>query len=228
MHSSRMRTARSLTVSRSICWRGHACHTCLPAMHAPLPHMCPFNVLPVPHMPPSTTHAPAMHTPCHACPPATHAPLPCTPSVMHTPLPCMPPAMHAPCHVCPLPCMPLAFMPHTHPHTRPPPPRGQTDTCENITAVKMDQDGGVRVLPMPQNKLMFSKHLRKKDCLLSVSVRSPLPRDAPRFSGHDSAQTKQFPDVNKHERHSIRTSLHNRASREYCACLNTFNTSYDV
>ena len=61
MHSSRMRTARSLTVSRSIC---HAhpplpCHACLPATHAP--H----------HARPPATHAPpAMHAPlCHAYPP---------------------------------------------------------------------------------------------------------------------------------------------------------------
>ena len=69
MHSSKMRTARSLTVSRSIC-RGHAWHACLPAMHAPR-HACP----PLPHMPP------AMHAP-----PAIHAPS------MHTPLSHMPPS----------------------------------------------------------------------------------------------------------------------------------------
>ena len=79
MHSSRMRTAHSLTeltVSCGICWGWHACHappclTCPPAMHA--------------GPPPTATHAP-----CHACCP---------------PLPHMPHAMHAPhCHTCPPPC----------------------------------------------------------------------------------------------------------------------------
>ena len=67
MHSSRMRTARSLTVSRSRSIRqgGGMCAT-----HTPR-HACPL----LPHTPP-----PAMHAPCH-----TH-PLP------HTP----PPAMHIP------------------------------------------------------------------------------------------------------------------------------------
>ena len=64
MHSSRMRTARSLTVSHSICQGG------MHAMHAPC-HTCP---------PPCTP--PAMHIPCHAhppsrlMPPATHSPPP--------------------------------------------------------------------------------------------------------------------------------------------------------
>ena len=73
MHSSRIHTAHSLTVSRSIC---HACpcHTCPPAMHTPLPCMPP---------------------PC--TPPATH-----THPAMHIPPPCMPhPNMHIPCHTCP-------------------------------------------------------------------------------------------------------------------------------
>ena len=55
MHSSRMRTAHSLTVCHA---RSHAMHaphhTCPPAMHTPLPH----------------THPPATYT----LPPATHAP----------------------------------------------------------------------------------------------------------------------------------------------------------
>ena len=92
MHSSRMHTAHSLTVSCSIC-----SGVCVPDM-PPLPFMHP-----------------AMHTPHHAyplpcMPPATHAPPPHIP-----PLPCMPPsAMHTPCHThphhayphhtCPLPC----------------------------------------------------------------------------------------------------------------------------
>ena len=87
-----MRTARSLTVSRShsICPAGcggvhvtHAPHACphthtpaathtSPAIHAPLP------CTPPPWMPPT------MHVPHHAHPPA-----------MHTPQPCMPPPSHA-------------------------------------------------------------------------------------------------------------------------------------
>ena len=102
MHSSRMRTARSLTVSDHIpCThpRHHACppttmhapcnHACPPAtmhtplqphtppttMHAPHNHTCP----PQPRIPPTTTHAPCNHAhpPCnHACPPQPHMP-PC-------------------------------------------------------------------------------------------------------------------------------------------------------
>ena len=55
MHSSRMRTTRSLTVSHSICQGA-----CMPCM-------------------PPAMHIPTMHTPCHTCPP------PCTPPAMHTP-----------------------------------------------------------------------------------------------------------------------------------------------
>ena len=110
MHFSRMRTARSLTISRSICWGG-GCMPCMP---------------------------PAMYTPCHR-PPAIHAPLPCMPSALHASLLHMLPAMYAlhhacpPCHACPhhtspcctcpLPCTPPAMhvthqahsMPCTHP-----------------------------------------------------------------------------------------------------------------
>ena len=109
MHSSRIRTACSLTVSHSIC---HACS---------LPHMSPSAThTPLPFMPP-TMHAPS---PCHTHPPTTYAPLLCTP-----PMPCMPPAMHVTCHTCPLPCTPPAThapchaypLPHTlHCHTCPP------------------------------------------------------------------------------------------------------------
>ena len=79
MHSSRMRTARSLTISCSIC------HVRPPAIHTPLPHM-----------------PPAMHAPCHICPPATHTSTPChacppphMPPLCHA----RPPATHAPHHV---------------------------------------------------------------------------------------------------------------------------------
>ena len=58
MHSSRMRTARSLTVSSSICRGGG---------HVPLPCTSPHYAM---HAPPATHDPPAMHTPpCHACPP---------------------------------------------------------------------------------------------------------------------------------------------------------------
>ena len=74
MHSRRMRTAHSLTVSRSIC-QGP------PAMHVPLSHMPPLPCMP------SAMHTPcpALH-PCHAHPLATHTPLPCTPPTTHCPL----------------------------------------------------------------------------------------------------------------------------------------------
>ena len=79
MHSSRMCTARSLTVS---CHMPPGNHACPPAtMHAPHNHACPLQ----PHMPPGN----------NACPPATtHTPLPTT----HAPLA----TTHAPCnHACP-------------------------------------------------------------------------------------------------------------------------------
>ena len=85
MHSSRIRTTCSLTISRSIYQgRGHACHACTPP----------------------TTHAPAMHVPCHACPPCHTYPLPCMPPPHMPPLPCM-----CPCHAHPLPCMPPTMHP---------------------------------------------------------------------------------------------------------------------
>ena len=117
-----MRTARSLTVSRSICLGGACmlCHAC------PLPHMPPCHATSLPHMPPamyplpcmppchtpSPPHMPPCHAPpFHACSPATHTPAmhaPChAPPAMH-PLPYMPPATHDPHHT------------HTPCHTHPP------------------------------------------------------------------------------------------------------------
>ena len=52
MHSSRMRTARSLTVSRSIC------HVCPPPHTPPYHALVPCHACPLPHIPP-----------CHTCPP---------------------------------------------------------------------------------------------------------------------------------------------------------------
>ena len=121
MHSSRMRSARSLTVSRRI--------LCMPP--TPQPCMPPHN-----HAPPVTMHAPWQ--PCTP-PPSNHAP----PATTHAPQqPRMPPAtMHAPGnHTCPPATMHAPWQPCTPPsnHTSPPsnharPPCGQTDTCKNIT-----------------------------------------------------------------------------------------------
>ena len=63
-----MRTARTLTESRSMCWGVHVAR------------MPPLPCTPLPHTPP------AMHAPHHTHTPAMHAPLPRTPA----------PAMHAP------------------------------------------------------------------------------------------------------------------------------------
>ena len=105
MHSSRMRTAHSLTVSCSIC-QGGACMACMPPYHTcPPSHMPPamhathyacslpsMHTTTLPHTPPCHAHHPSATnaTPCHPCPP-TMPPLP------HM----LPPAMHTPCHVCP-------------------------------------------------------------------------------------------------------------------------------
>ena len=110
MHSSRMRTARSLTVSRSICWgvcmppAMHApCHThplpCMPPTLPCTPPPLPHTPHPPPHMPPNPPHAcPLPH--CHACPQRT----------------CPPPLPHTPSHG------------HAHP-----PPWTDRHTCKNIT-----------------------------------------------------------------------------------------------
>ena len=90
-----MRTARSLTISRSIC-HAHPLATHAPC-HTPLPCRIP------------TTHAPPPHVPsCHACPPA-----------MCAPLPGMSPAMQVPHHAGPTPHMPPAM--HKPPSWSPPP-----------------------------------------------------------------------------------------------------------
>ena len=107
MHSSRMRTARSLTVSRRIprtppprpCMPLHN-HTC-PPQPCMLPgnHACPRQ----PHMPLATMYAPQQ---------------PCTPlATTHAPLP------PATTHACP----------PQQPHMPPPLVHRITDACENIT-----------------------------------------------------------------------------------------------
>ena len=163
MHSSRMRTVRSLTVSRcilgthpAIMYAPHThtpqqpCMPPLPATIQPLSnHACP----PQPHMPLATMHTP--HN--HACPQQPH---------MHPPQPCMPPSNHE-CplppsnHTCPLqqpctppsanhayppqPCMPPSN--HTlqpHPTTMHVPPWTEflTYASENITLPQTSFAGG--------------------------------------------------------------------------------------
>ena len=169
MHSSRMRTARSLTVSRSIC------HACPPAMHTPQPCMPPG------HACPSAIHAPeAMHTPCHACPPATHTPGHACPPTMHAspavhaPLPCTSPAMRTPCWHTPS---------HAHPcrHACPlPPPCGQNSWHTLL-----------KILPCPNsfagcNKNSDKLHLRETDLLVLRFVKQSLLLECENFApfGH--------------------------------------------
>ena len=100
MHPSRMRTARSLTVSRNICHTSQPCHAC-----------------PLPCMPPAM-HPLACTTPCHTCPP-----LPCMPPTMQIPHHACPPATYPPAVHIPLPCMPS--LPHITPPRHACPPCGQ-------------------------------------------------------------------------------------------------------
>ena len=116
MHSSRMRIARSLTVSCCILHNppgNHACPPLQPCMPPTTMHT-PTTTSPHNHAhPPATTHAPGNH----ACPPATmHAPQqPHMPpsNHAHPPQPCIPPSNHAhppaTTHACP-------------PHNHTPPP----------------------------------------------------------------------------------------------------------
>ena len=104
MHSSRIHTTLSLTVSHSICC---GMHPPPPTLHAPLCHTCPRPCMPPCHACPPPHMPPTMHAPCHACPP-----------------PHMPP-----CHA----CLPATHAP-TPQHVPCMPPCGQTDTCKNITS----------------------------------------------------------------------------------------------
>ena len=110
MHSSRMRTTRSLTVSPYL---SGACVSCMPPPCMPSScHACPLPCMPLCHAYPPATHIPpATHAHCHACPPATHAP----PLATHAP---------PPPHTHPLPCTPPTTM-HAAPC-----PCGQTDRCK--------------------------------------------------------------------------------------------------
>ena len=120
MHSSRMRTARSLIVSPYLVVF-HACPPSSPCT-PPSPCMPPFSTYPTSlrhTCPPATTHTPSNR----ACPLATTYPLatmhapqqPCTPPSNHTcppRQPCMPPKK--PCMPPWQPCMPPGN--HTCPH----------------------------------------------------------------------------------------------------------------
>ena len=109
MHSSRMRTTCSLTVSRRILCMPPGNHACLPAtkhvppvtMHAPQQ----------PHMPPATMHAPCNY----ACPPGNHA--------CHPQQPCMPPINNA--------CPPTTTDPLATTHA--PAVNRMTNRCKSIT-----------------------------------------------------------------------------------------------
>ena len=126
MHSRRMRTARSLTVSRHI--------LCTPPQQPRMPpgnHACP----------PATMHTPGNHAhPLQPCTlPGNHA----RPSTtMHTPQqPQHPPSNHA--H--PLqPCTPPPATTHTHPlaTTHAPPVNRMTNRCKNITLPQTSFAGG--------------------------------------------------------------------------------------
>ena len=117
MHSSRMRTARSLTVSHR---KNHACPP-RANTHAPPVQPCTPSPSNHAHPPRATTHAPREqpHTPPqsnHACPPGatTHAPPRATthappeqPRMPPLEQPCMPPLEQ--------PCMPPSGSNHAHP-----------------------------------------------------------------------------------------------------------------
>ena len=133
MHSSRMRTACSLTVSRRILRmppRGKTIHTaqekpCTPTQEKPC--MPPGEK---PRMPPrKTTHAPPGKKP-HTPPPTWQNP--CMPPQKK---PHMPPSKNHAC--CPSPQQKLRLPPHNHmplqATTHAPPVNRITDACENIT-----------------------------------------------------------------------------------------------
>ena len=82
MHSSRMRTARSLT-DRISWYQAGGVH----GMHVPRhAHLPPGHACPPPHMPPPCMPPHHACPPWHACSPTMHAPL-----AMHTPRTCTPP-----------------------------------------------------------------------------------------------------------------------------------------
>ena len=116
MHSSRMRTARSLTVSHR---KNHACPP--PQKHACLPRKTT-------HSPPSN-HTRPLEQPCmppqsnHTCPPLEQ---PCMPHQSNHA--CLP---HEP-HMLPPPPGATMHAPPKQPHM-PPPMDRMTDTCKNIT-----------------------------------------------------------------------------------------------
>ena len=122
MHSSRMRTGRSLT--DRISWYqagGGACVACTHQPCKPPHHTCPQPCTPPAMHAPPRKHA-CPHPRKHTCPPRKHA---------HPPEARMPPRKHA----CP-PGSTHAPPGSTHyspPEACMPPLCGQTDTCKNIT-----------------------------------------------------------------------------------------------
>ena len=132
MHTSMMRTARSLTVSHrknharppgsNHAWPPRSNHTHPPGSS----HACP--PWEQPRMPSPPREQPCMPPQSnHACPPEQpYTPLGAT---MHAPLPAPRATTHAPPHP------PPRATTHAPPEQSctPPLPRGQTDTCKNIT-----------------------------------------------------------------------------------------------
>ena len=125
MHSSRMRTARSLTVSCLILRTPPHNHS------SPSNHACPCNHA----CQPATTYAPSNH----AHPPATmHAPQqPHTPPSNHA----HPPQPHTPQQPCThwQTCMPPQATTHAPPMNR------MTDRCKNIALPQTSFAGGNKI-----------------------------------------------------------------------------------
>ena len=127
MHSSRMRTASTLT----------ACRRGMCGMHALLP-----------------CTPPATHTPYHTCPPAMHTPWPCMPLplAMHPPT-MHPPAMHAPpphmppCHTPPLATNTPPHMPPCHAWPPPCTPHCHAHPSPAMHAPPVDRQTPVKTLP---------------------------------------------------------------------------------
>ena len=151
MHCSRMRTARSLTVSHCIQknWKNHA------------------------HPPRATMHASPWEQPCMPPQATMHAP----PATMHTPpeQPCMPPQSN---HACPpwkQPCMP----PWSN-HARPPPEQPRMPPLEQPRMPPQEQprmppplwtewQTGVKILPCPKLRLRAVKTWNLNCCIQEPS-----------------------------------------------------------
>ena len=165
MHSSRMHTACSLTIScHIICMPPTTTHVPLQphrpptTMHAPWQPCMPFGN----HAPP-TNHALPPQQPCmppgnHTCPPKNHAQP--SPATMHAlPQQCMPPCNHA-CHPSnhALPQQPYMAPPatmHTPPKTtHTPPVNRMTNRCKNITLPQTSFAGGKNIFTQCKSKVI--------------------------------------------------------------------------